>query len=74
MRADMAAAYLDYAHTGELAAAVQRGDAPPPTSLRGSRRSREPVWSKAALDTFLAPGAASRQDGLPRERLADLVN
>lgn len=31
MRADMAAAYLDYRDTLELARAVARGEAPPPT-------------------------------------------
>src|SRR5258708_17874962 len=32
MRADMAAAYLDYATTGQLLAAVMRGQPPPPTA------------------------------------------
>ena len=45
MRADLAAAYLDYRDTGELARAVGRGEAPPPTGYHGIGRAREPVWS-----------------------------
>jgi hypothetical protein len=55
MRADMAAAYLDHRNTAELATAIVRGDAPPPSCLRGAGRSREPVWSKQILDRFVAP-------------------
>ena len=55
MRADMAAAYLDYRNTGELARAVVRGEAPPPTGYHGIGRAREPVWSKAIMDQFAAP-------------------
>ena len=41
MRADMAAAYLDYRDTGELARAVARGEAPPPIGYHGiGARSR----------------------------------
>jgi len=50
MRADMAAAYLDYADTTQLAAAVRRGEAPAPSSMRGSGRRREPIWARADLD------------------------
>jgi hypothetical protein len=73
MRADIAAAYLDHKDTSELQAAVTRGEAPPPTSLRGTGRRREPVWSKASLDRFLAPAEAPRQYVRPSEHLADLV-
>ena len=41
MRADMAAADMDYRNTGELARAVVRGEVPPPTGYHGTwARSR----------------------------------
>lgn len=55
MRADMAAAYLDFEDTGELTRALGRGDAPPPAGFRGTGRLRQPVWSKATMDHFAAP-------------------
>lgn len=73
MRADMAAAYLDYRDTAELQRAIVRGDAPPPTSLRGTGRTREPVWSRQSLDRRLAPPSTARQDDHPRVNLAALV-
>jgi len=73
MRADMAAAYLDYRDTGELARAVLRGEAPPPTSYHGIGRSREPVWSKAVVDNFTGPARASGLDRSEGENLASLV-
>ncbi|OSI28388.1 hypothetical protein BST65_09875 [Bradyrhizobium canariense] len=54
MRADMAAAYLDFEDTSELMRAISRGDAPPPIGFRGTRRLRQPVWSKATMDHFAA--------------------
>ena len=44
MRADMAAAYLDYRNTGELARAVTRGEAPPPIG-DPSRARAELGWA-----------------------------
>ena len=73
MRADMAAAYLDYRNTGELARAVARGEAPPPTGYHGVGRSREPVWSKAVIDSFTAPAKALYLDRSEGEDLASLV-
>jgi hypothetical protein len=70
MRADMAAAYLDYRNTGELARAVVRGEAPPPTGYHGIGRAREPVWSKVAIDNFTAPTAT----GLDRSEVNDLAS
>jgi hypothetical protein len=55
MRADMAAAYLDYADTDQLATAISRGEAPAPCCLRGKGRKREPVWNKDTLDGYLVP-------------------
>jgi hypothetical protein len=73
MRADMAAAYLDYRDTGELARAVGRGEAPPPIGYHGVGRTREPVWSKATIDRIAAPGKAMVQDQLEEQDLASLV-
>jgi hypothetical protein len=73
MRADMAAAYLDYRNTGELARAVVRGEAPPPTGYHGIGRAREPVWSKAVIDNFTAPARALDLDRSEGEDLSSLV-
>ena len=73
MRADMAAAYLDYRTTGELARAVIRGEAPRPTSYHGIGRAREPVWSKAAIDNFAAPAKAMDLDRSQGKDLSSLV-
>jgi len=73
MRADMAAAYLDYRDTDELARAVVRGEAPSPTGYRGTGRSREPVWSKAVIDNFTAPAKALDPDRSEVKDLSSLV-
>jgi hypothetical protein len=74
MRADMAAAYLDYRDTSELAAAISRGQAPPPSSLRGSGRRREPVWARVELDRCVAFTALPSESGVPaKENLTALV-
>lgn len=73
MRADMAAAYLDFRDTGELVRAVARGEAPPPTGYHGIGRARQPVWSKASIDSFVAPNRAMHSDGSAGEDLASLV-
>src|SRR5712671_5853991 len=54
MRADMAAAYLDYATTGQLLAAVVRGEAPRPTATRLRNGKREPVWALDACRRHVA--------------------
>ena len=73
MRADMAAAYLDYRDTGEFARAVVRGEAPPPIGYHGIGRAREPVWSKAVIDDFTAPAKAMDLDRSEGKDLASLV-
>jgi hypothetical protein len=74
MRADMAAAYLDYRNTAELAAAIGRGDAPAPSCLRGKGRLREPVWGRDDLDRYVAPLVPSDQDSdRAKENLKSLV-
>jgi hypothetical protein len=64
MRADMAAAYLDYRDTAELARAVGRGEAPPPISYHRIGKARQPVWSKTIMDAFAAPTKAIAPDAL----------
>jgi hypothetical protein len=73
MRADMAAAYLDFRCTAELVAAIKRGDAPAPSSLRGKGRKQEPVWSRVDLDRHIAPLSPRLQDDRVRENLASLI-
>jgi hypothetical protein len=73
MRADMAAAYLDYRDTSELARGVRRGEAPPPTAYHGAGYNRQPVWSKTVIDTFTTPNKVADDDRSERENLALLV-
>jgi hypothetical protein len=73
MRADMAAAYLDYRDTAELARAVGRGEAPPPIGYHGVGRAREPVWSKATIDKLTARALAASPDHPEGQDLATLV-
>jgi hypothetical protein len=74
MRADMAAAYLDYPDTNELLAAISRGEAPAPCCLQGKGRKREPVWTKATLDRYLVPRTTCDEVGDDgREDLRALV-
>jgi hypothetical protein len=73
MRADMAAAYLDYRDTNELARAVLRGETPLPSGYHGRGRSREPVWSKAVIDNFTAKSGGLHLNGTEGEDLSSLV-
>jgi hypothetical protein len=52
---NMVAAFLDFENTAELAAAVRRGEAPPPSALRKKGNKSEPVWSLIYLERFSAP-------------------
>jgi hypothetical protein len=72
MRADLVAGYLDFRNVRELALAIIRGEAPPPTSYRGKGRSREAVWAKVSLDNHVAPGIVVRQNHA-KPNLAALV-
>lgn len=68
MRVDMAAAYLDFRDTREFIKAVSCGQAPSPSAYRGKGRSREPVWSRDALDRHADPVA-----GVPLHSKIDLA-
>jgi hypothetical protein len=54
MREDMAAAYLDLDTTGQLRAAIQRAEAPPPSAMRGLNGRRIPIWLRSGMDDFIA--------------------
>ncbi len=54
MRADMAAALLDYETTGKLMQAILRNEAPRPTATRMRDGRRVPVWHLDACRKFLA--------------------
>lgn len=73
MPADMAAAYLGFADTRELARAVGRGEAPPPIAHRRTGRARQPIWSRAAIDHFSAQYGGAAPDKSKNEDLASLV-
>ncbi|MGO4738598.1 hypothetical protein AB4099_18770 [Bosea sp. 2KB_26] len=74
MRADTAAAFFDRKNTKELAAAVVRGEIPPPCGTTGSGKAKEPVWTRSYCVAFLLSrydgGAAGRVE---TEDYADLV-
>lgn len=74
LRADMAAAYLDYPDTAALSRAVLCGDAPPPSTMRRAGGKREPVWAQEALQRFVAKANGVANDNGPEKvRLRDLV-
>jgi len=74
MRADIAAAFLDYETTGQLYAAVLRGEAPRPTGERLRKGRREPTWALAALKAHVANRHEIASDALPgKENIGELV-
>jgi hypothetical protein len=73
MRADMAAAFLDFNNTDELVSAVKQGEAPPPSACRKSAKSSEPVWSRVHLERFSAPSIVSTDESPANENLETLV-
>jgi hypothetical protein len=54
MRADMAAAFLDYETTGKFFKAIERREAPRPTATRLRDGKRVPVWPVEACLRFIA--------------------
>ena len=74
MRADLVAGYLDFPDTSQLTAAIHRGEAPRPSSLRGAGRRREPVWARVDLDRFVASEALQSEfSEAAKENLTALV-
>lgn len=74
MRADMTAALFDRLDTKDLAAAVVRGEVPPPCGSIGTGNSKQPVWTRAYCLAFISrrydAGASERAHS---EDLADMV-
>ncbi len=54
MRADTAAAYLDFPSTREMCKAISRGEAPRPNATRGSGPAIEVVWYSKSIEEFVA--------------------
>ncbi|RAI43162.1 hypothetical protein CH341_15820 [Rhodoplanes roseus] len=74
MRADQAAAYLDYETTGQLYAAVSRGEAPRPTASRLRDGRRENVWALESLRRHVANRHEISSDvDIPRESIGSLI-
>lgn len=74
MRADVVAAFFDCKDTKALAAAVLRGDVPPPCGSFNKGRAKEPIWTIDYCRDFLVRrygGSAGQSSG--SEDLADLV-
>ena len=64
---------MDFNNTDELAAAVKRGDAPPPSACRKRGKSVEPVWSRVHLERFSTTAIVSADEPPAIENLETLV-
>jgi hypothetical protein len=74
MRAEVAAAFLDYDTTGQLHAAVLRGDAPRPTGERLRNGRREPTWALDNLKAHVANRHEIASDALSgKENIGELI-
>jgi hypothetical protein len=73
MRADMAAAFLDFDNTAELVSAVKRGEAPPPSARRKRGKTAEPVWSRLHMERFSAPCLSPGDETATLESLEALI-
>jgi hypothetical protein len=74
MRADLAAAFLDYSTTGEFYKAIQRGEAPGPTATRIRSGKREPVWALDMCRAHVARRHEIENDASPlKENIGRLV-
>jgi hypothetical protein len=62
MRADMAAAFLDYESTGKFRHAIMRGEAPRPTATRLRNGRHEPMWALDVLRNHVAKRHAIESD------------
>jgi hypothetical protein len=74
MRDVTAAAFLDYATTGELMKSVQRGEAPRPTALRRRAGRLEPVWALDICRAYVARRHEINKDAsVDSENIGSLV-
>jgi hypothetical protein len=65
MRAATAAAFFDFATTGELMKAVERGEAPRPTATRHRSGRSEPVWALDICRSYVARRHEITNDASP---------
>jgi hypothetical protein len=72
LRADAAAAALDFDTSADLWRAVSNGDAPRPSGWRGRGRRREAIWVLADVQNWIGNRYPSG-DGAPRRRLEDEI-
>jgi hypothetical protein len=74
LRADLAAAFLDYPDTRSFFAAVMRGEAPRPTGLRSKGKGREPIWARPVMERFVAQRHDLDQDAaVAQDDIAGLI-
>ena len=74
MRAETAAAFLDFATTGEFFKAIQRQEAPAPTAYRLRAGRREAVWALESCKAYVAGRHGMSNDGAPpKENIGALV-
>jgi hypothetical protein len=74
MRADVAAAFLDYETTGQLYVAVLRGQAPRPTGERLRKGRREPTWALDQVKAYVANRHEIASDRVPgKENIGELI-
>ena len=73
LRADMAAAFLDYPTTRALIAAIVEGDAPRATGFRGAGKTRELTWHLEGLKAFVTSRHGGQAIMAPGARLADVI-
>ena len=73
MRAVTAAAFFDFATTGELMKAVERGEAPRPSATRLRAGRREPVWALDICRTHIARRHDIASDASEQESIGSLI-
>lgn len=73
MRAATAAAFFDYATTGELLKGITRGDAPKPSAFRLRAGRQEPVWALDICRAYIARRHDIKNDVSQSENIGSLV-
>jgi hypothetical protein len=75
MRADLTANFFDFDTTGQLIAAIGRGEAPPPTSTRTRNGKKIPVWARDICEAFVERrhGLSSEHTSLDRVEEVELA-
>jgi hypothetical protein len=73
MRADVVAAFFDYATTGELFKAIQRGEVPKASAERKRKGRREPVWALDICRQHVAERHKIAKDGTMAENIGALI-